>query len=187
MVDTPNRGFGLLVLRGICAILFGVLAFLLPGITLASLVLLFGAYALVNGVLSIVMAVGAPKGSPGRATTAILGVLGVATGILTFFYPGVTALSLVLLIAWWAILTGAFEIAAAIRFRRILKREWVLVVSGLLSILFGILLIARPGAGALSLIWLIGGYAIVFGVLLLTSAFYLKNALSSLRPAAGVA
>ena len=91
------------------------------------------------------------------------------------------------MIAWWAILTGAFEIAAAIRFRRILKREWVLVVSGLLSILFGILLIARPGAGALSLIWLIGGYAIVFGVLLLTSAFYLKNALSSLRPAAGVA
>lgn len=127
------------------------------------------------------VAIRAPKKSPGRASTAVLGVLSLGAGIVTFFYPGITALSLVLVIAWWAILTGAFEIAAAIQFRRVLKHEWMLVVSGLLSVVFGILLIAMPAAGALTLVWLIGAYAIVFGILLLVSAAKLRSLQTLIR------
>lgn len=173
MVETIGHGRGILVLRGVCAILFGLLAFLLPGITLASLVLLWGAYALVNGVLALVMAVRAPRGSDGRATTALMGVLGIAAGILTAIYPGITALTLLLWIAAWAVITGIFEVIAAVQLRRLIPRTGVLAASGVLSILFGVLLFARPGAGALSIVWLIGAYAIAFGALMLAFGFTL--------------
>lgn len=165
-----------LILRGICAVLFGLLAFLWPGITLLALVLLFGAYALANGVLAIVMASKARKRSKGRLATALLGVLSVAAAILTVFFPGITALSLVFVIAAWAIVTGAFEIAAAIQLRKLMKGKWVLVVSGVLSVIFGILVAMMPVAGALSIVWLIGAYAVVFGALLIASAFQFKQA-----------
>src|SRR5437868_11742876 len=165
--EISNRTWWLLVLRGIFALLFGILAFVWPGITLASLVLLFGAYALVNGILALIMAIRAPKGSPGVAGTLILGLLSIVVGVLTAFYPGITALSLVILIGAWAIVTGALEIAAGTRLRRFMSGSWVLVLSGALSILFGALLLVMPSAGALSLVWLIGAYAILFGILLL--------------------
>jgi uncharacterized membrane protein HdeD (DUF308 family) len=187
MVDDFNRSWWLFVLRGGCAVLFGVLAFLWPGITLASLVLLFGAYAFVNGVLALVVAIRAPKGSPGRGFTAALGVLGVATGILTAFFPGITALSLLAMIAAWAIVTGAFEIAAGIRLRLLMRGSWMLVVTGLLSIIFGGLVLAMPGAGALSIVWLIGAYAIAFGILLFVVAAQLKSAHSLVGASAGAA
>jgi len=175
MVEESNRHWWFLVFRGICAILFGILAFVWPGITLASLILLFGAYALVNGAFAIAMAIRAPAGSPGRGATVVLGVLSIGVAVLTMFFPGITALSLVIMIGAWAIVTGVFEIAAGTQLRRLMRGTWVLVVSGALSVLFGILLIAMPAAGALSLVWFIGGYAIVFGALLLTSAVQLKK------------
>ena len=175
MIDEINRNWWLLVLRGVFAILFGLLSFLWPGITLASLVLLFGAYALANGIFAIVMGIRAPSGSPGKAATVLLGLLSIAAAAVTVFYPGITALSLVLVIAAWAIVTGVLEIAAGIKLRHLLSGSWVLVLSGALSVVFGVLLIAMPGPGALSLVWLIGAYAFAFGVLLLVAAFRFRK------------
>lgn len=178
MLETLKRGWRLLVLRGLLAVAFGILAFVKPDITLAALVLVFGAYALVNGLFTLGVALRAPKGTPGKGMLVFLGLLGAAAGVLTFFYPGITALSLLVVIAWWAILTGVFEIAAAVKLRKELTNEWVLILSGALSVAFGVLLIVKPNAGALSIIWLIGIYAVLYGTLLLTLAFRLKGLVS---------
>jgi uncharacterized membrane protein HdeD (DUF308 family) len=183
MLETLKRGWWLLVLRGVAAVLFGVLTFVWPGVTLATLVILFGAYALVNGLFTLIVAIRAPKGAPGTGTLVILGLLGIAAGVLTFMYPNVTALTLLLLIAWWAIATGIFEIATAIRLRKELTHEWLLIVSGALSVLFGAFLIVQPQAGALSVVWLIGAYAIAFGVMILALAMKLKGAMPAMAGA----
>ena len=184
MLETMKRGWWLLVLRGICAVLFGVMAFVWPGLTGGVLVLLFGSYALVNGLFTIGLAIRAPKGTPGMGTIVLLGVLGVLAGILTFFYPGVTALTLLSFIAAWAILTGGFEIAAAIKLRKELSNEWVLILSGALSVLFGVLVVVMPSAGALSIVWLIGSYAILFGIMILAVAIRLRSLVLEARSAA---
>jgi uncharacterized membrane protein HdeD (DUF308 family) len=183
MLETLKRGWWLLVLRGVCAVLFGVLAFAWPGRTGEVLVLLFGGYALVNGIFTLGLATRAPKGTPGKGTLVLLGLLGVAAGVLTFFYPGITALSLLSVIAFWAIFTGILEISAAIKLRKELSNEWMLILGGLLSAVFGVMVIAVPKAGALSIIWLIGTYAIVFGVMLLTAALRLRGLVSEARGA----
>ena len=187
MLEALQRGWWLLVLRGVCAVLFGILAFVWPGITLVTLVILFGAYALFNGLLTLGVGVGAPKGAPGKGWLVLLGLLGVAAGVLTFFYPGITALTLLLLIAWWAIVTGIFEIASAVKLRKQLSNEWFLILSGALSVIFGVLLLARPGAGALSIVWLIGAYALLFGIFILALAAKLKGSLSAARKATRLA
>jgi uncharacterized membrane protein HdeD (DUF308 family) len=179
MLEALQRGWRFLVLRGVCAVIFGILAFVWPGATLGALVILFGAYALVNGALTLAVAFRAPQGTPGKGMLIFLGLLGIAAGILTFIYPGITALSLLAVIAWWAILTGIFEIAVAVKLRQQLTNEWLLILSGVLSVAFGVLLIARPGAGALSVIWLIGAYALLFGIMLLALAVRLKGAVSA--------
>jgi uncharacterized membrane protein HdeD (DUF308 family) len=178
MLEALKRGWWLLVLRGVLAVAFGILAFVKPDITLAALVLVFGAYALTNGIFTLGVALRAPKGTPGKGALVFLGLLGAAAGVLTFFYPGITALSLLVVIAWWAILTGILEIAAAVKLRKELTNEWVLILSGALSVVFGVLLIAKPNAGALSIIWLIGIYAVLYGILLLALAFRLKGLVS---------
>ena len=151
------------------------MAFAWPGITLAALVLLYGAFALADGILAIAAAVvGRTQGMPWWALL-LEGVTGVAVGILTFFWPGITALALLYLIAAWALVTGVFEIAAAIRLRREIQGEWLLFFSGVLSILFGLALVVNPGAGALAVIWLIGAYAIASGVLLIVLGFKLRS------------
>ena len=187
MIEALKKGWWLLVLHGVCAVLFGILTFAWPGITLVTLVFLFGAYALVNGIFMLGIAMRAPKGTPGLMTIVLLGVLGIAAGILTFAYPGATAISLLWIIAFWAILTGILEVAAAVRLRKEMSNEWMLILSGLLSIVFGVLVILRPGAGALSILWLIGAYAIVFGVMTLTLAFRMKNLVSPARTATKLA
>jgi uncharacterized membrane protein HdeD (DUF308 family) len=164
MMGDLTRNWWVVVLRGVLAILFGLLAFFMPGITLAALVLLFGAWALVDGVFAIVSATRRQAGQPWWALV-IKGVAGIGAGIITIFWPGITALSLLLIIAAWAIVSGAFEIVAAVRLRRQLEGEWLLVLAGLASIVFGTLLIVSPGAGALALVWVIGAYAVVFGLL----------------------
>jgi uncharacterized membrane protein HdeD (DUF308 family) len=153
----------LLLLRGICAILFGVLTFVWPGITLLTLVLLYGAYALADGVLALVEAVMGGAPAP-RWWLALVGVLGIAVGILTFAWPGITALVLLLFIAGWAIATGILQIVGAIRLRKEIDNEWLLIASGALSVIFGLILVAQPGTGALALLYVIGIYAILYGI-----------------------
>jgi uncharacterized membrane protein HdeD (DUF308 family) len=181
VLETLKTSWWLLVLRGVAAVLFGVLAFAWPGLTAGVLVILFGAYSLVNGFFTLGLAMRAPKGTPGIGTLVLLGIIGVAAGVVTFFYPGITAISLLSVIAAWAILTGILEIAAAIKLRQQLSNEWMLILSGVLSVAFGVLVIAMPNAGALSIIWLIGFYAILFGVMMLTLAIKVKGFVSEAK------
>ena len=170
------RNWWVLALRGLVAIVFGLLAFLWPGITLWALILLFGAYMLLDGVFAIVAGVRAAGNEARWWLLLVEGILGVLAGIVAFLWPGLTALALLYFIAAWAIVTGIFEIVGAIRLRREIEGEWALILGGALSVLFGVLLIAIPApAGILSLVWLIGAYAVAFGVLLLILAFRLRN------------
>ena len=164
----------LVLLRGIVAIIFGILAFIWPGLTLLTLILFYGAFALADGVLALANAImGGNVGS--RWWLALVGIAGIAAGLVTFLMPGVTALVLLIFIASWAIVLGVFQIIGAIRLRREIDNEWMLGLSGALSVLFGIVLLAAPGAGALGLVWVIGAYAIVFGILLVMAALKLKQ------------
>lgn len=187
--ETPEVPFGtlrkmlgdnwwLLLLRGIAAIAFGVLAILWPAITLISLTLLWGVYTLVDGVLAIWAAIsgraGAAMGAP-RWWLAISGVVSILAGLAAFFWPGMTAVILVLFIGVWAVIIGVLTIWGAIQARKEIEGEWVLGLFGLLSIAFGLLLFFQPGAGALSLIWTIAGYSIVTGVLLIMLSFRVRK------------
>lgn len=168
------RYWWLFLLRGIAAIIFGILAFLWPGITLVTLVLFWGAFALVDGVLSLAHAfMGGGMGS--RWWLALVGLAGIAAGIVAFMAPGLTAVVLLLFFAGWAIALGVFQIVGAIQLRKQIDNEWTLILSGVVSVLFGILLIAMPAAGLVGFIWVIAAYAIVFGVLLIGFAFRLKK------------
>jgi uncharacterized membrane protein HdeD (DUF308 family) len=174
-IGALSRNWGMVALRGIAAILFGVLALLLPGITLLALVLLFGSYAIVDGVLNIVAAL--RGGAVQRAWWVLLleGLVGVAAGVVTFAIPGLTALMLVYVIGAWAIITGVLKIVAAIRLRKEITNEWWLILSGALSVVFGVVVMIAPSAGALAMVLWIGAYSIVFGALLLGLAFRLRN------------
>jgi uncharacterized membrane protein HdeD (DUF308 family) len=175
VVHTLKLNWWLLALRGLMAVLFGVLAFMWPGATLVTLVWLFGAFALVNGTLSLVLAAKTPKGYPKVGSLILGGLLGILAGLLAFVMPGITALSLLILIAAWAIVTGVMELVAAVRLRKIITNEWLLVLAGLASVGFGVLLLFQPAAGALVLIWWIGAWALVFGILLMILAFRVRN------------
>jgi len=167
MLETLSRYWWAVVLRGVAAVLFGVMALIWPGITLFVLVALFGAYALVDGVITLATAFGGNRERAGsRGWLIAQGIAGIIIGILTFAWPGVTALALLWLIAAWAIVTGVLEIVSAVRLRRELRHEWLLALSGALSVLFGILLAVWPAAGALAVVTLIGIYAIVLGAAL---------------------
>jgi uncharacterized membrane protein HdeD (DUF308 family) len=174
MLQALSRYWWLVLLRGIAAIVFGVLAFIWPGITLVTLVLFYGAFVLVDGVLALAHAImGDNMGS--RWWLALVGIAGIAAGLLTFMWPGVTALVLLIFIATWAIVLGVFQILGAIRLRKEIDNEWTLILSGVISVLFGVILLVAPGAGAVGLIWVIATYAIVFGVLLVGFALKLKG------------
>jgi uncharacterized membrane protein HdeD (DUF308 family) len=187
VADLLTHNWWLLALRGLCAVLFGVLAFIWPGITLLSLVFLFGAYALINGILALVIAARAPKGYPRFGSLIFEGILSVIAGIVAFIVPGITALALLSLIAAWAIVTGILEIVAAIRLRKVINNEWLLVLAGIASIAFGVLLVLQPRAGALALVWWIGSFALLFGVLLIALAFRMRSLRGMIRAAAAAA
>jgi uncharacterized membrane protein HdeD (DUF308 family) len=168
-----------LVLRGIAAIVFGVLAFVWPHITLAALILLFGAYALVDGVFSIIAGIKTHADNKRWWLLLLMGLLSVAAGIYAFVMPAITAFILLVLIAAWAIVGGVFEIAAAIQLRKHITGEWLLVLSGIISILFGAALLYNPVAGALAVVWIIGIYAVVDGILLLALGIKLRGLVRS--------
>jgi len=164
MLNALCKNWWLLLLRGIAAVAFGVLTFVWPGVTLLTLVFLYGAFALVDGVFALVAAIMGGRPAP-RWWLAIVGLLGVAVGILTFAWPGITALVLLLFIAGWAIATGIMQIVGAVRLRKEIEGEWLLIASGVLSLLFGLVLIVQPGTGALALLFVIGVYAILYGLI----------------------
>lgn len=174
VADLLTRNWWLLALRGLAAVLFGVLAFVWPGITLLTLIIFFSAYALVNGVMLLVLAAKAPNDFP-RFTGLILpGLFSVAAGVIAFLLPGITALALLMLIAAWATVSGILEIVAAVRLRKVIANEWLLMLAGMASVAFGVLMVIWPGAGALALLWCIASFSIVFGVLLVALAFRLR-------------
>jgi len=168
------RNWWLVVLRGVLSILFGLIAFFMPGITLAALVVVFGAWAFVDGIFAIVSAVSGQGGRPWWGLV-LRGFAGIVAGVLAFLWPGITAIVLLFVIAAWAIVGGVFEIVAAIRLRKQIEGEWLLGIAGALSVLFGILLLLNPGAGALAVLWMIGAYAIVFGIINIVLGFRLRN------------
>ena len=170
-----SRNWWALALRGLAAIVFGVLAFAWPGLTLWALVLLFGAYMLVDGIFAIVGAVRAAGRETRWWLLLVEGVLGVLAGLVAFLWPGITALALLYLVAAWAIVTGILQIVGAIRLRREIEGEWALILGGVLSVIFGLVLAVLPGSGILALVWLIGAYAVVSGVLLIVLAFRVRN------------
>lgn len=174
MVTQLARNWWVVALRGLFAIIFGILTFLRPGLTLEVLVLFFGAYVLMDGIFALIAAW---RNNTGVNHWWLLleGIVSIAAGGLTFFWPGVTAIALVYLIAGWAVVTGVFEIMAAIELRKTINNEWLLILGGLLSVLFGVLIAVNPGTGALTVAWLIGFYAITFGVMLLGLALRLRN------------
>jgi uncharacterized membrane protein HdeD (DUF308 family) len=174
MARALAKNWWLILLRGICAVIFGVLTFAWPGVTLAVLVLFYGAFAFVDGVLALIAAVMGGQPAP-RWWLAIVGVLGIAVGIVTLMMPGMTALVLLYFIAFWAIMIGAMQVTGAIRLRKEIDNEWMLIASGILSVVFGIILLVAPGAGALGLLFVIGVYAVIHGIMLITLAMRLRR------------
>jgi uncharacterized membrane protein HdeD (DUF308 family) len=175
MLQTLGRAWWLVLLRGIAAIIFGVLAWAWPAITLVTLVLFWGAYALVDGVAALVGGWQTKDGGKPMWTVVLVGIVGIAAGIFTFLQPGVTAIALLMLIAVWAIVHGVLEISAAIRLRKEIQNEWLLILSGVLSVAFGALMILSPGAGAMAVLWLIGAFSVAYGALLIVLSFKLKK------------
>lgn len=163
MFDILTGKWWVVALRGVLAILFGIVALVFPGVTILSLTLVFGAYVLVDGVFAIFAAIG--YGGREAVWYVLEGILGIAVGVATFFYPGITAQALVYLIGFWAILTGVFEVVAG--FELPVSRDWLLALAGVLSIIFGVLVFFNPGSGAVAVVWIIGIYALVFGVTML--------------------
>ena len=166
----------LLLLRGIAAIAFGALAFVWPGITLLALTLMWGFYAIADGVLALWAAIASKGGEIApRWWLAVVGIAGILAGALTFVWPGMTALVLLMFIASWAIVIGVLQIWGAIRLRKEIEGEWLLGLSGLLWVAFGVIMFVQPGAGALALIWWIGSFAILAGCVYIALAFQLKK------------
>ena len=147
----------------------------LRGVTLAILVIVWGAYALMDGVLALVTGLRMRDNGKPLWSLIIIGLLGIGAGVATFFWPGLTALTLVLIIGSWAIVMGLFQIIAAVRLRKYIQGEWLHALSGLLSIVFGVAVVLRPGAGAVAFAWIVGWFAIVFGVMLISMALRLRS------------
>ena len=160
-----------LALRGLVAILFGLAALFWPGLILAVLIVLFGAYALVDGILAIIAAFRSSGRGMRRTLLLIEGAIGILFGILALFWPGLTALALLYFIAFWAIFSGIARIVMAVMLRREIENEWSIAFSGVLSVILGIVLILLPGAGLLAYTWLIGIFALAVGIALIYYAF----------------
>ncbi|MPZ52167.1 MAG: HdeD family acid-resistance protein [Acidimicrobiia bacterium] len=192
MVEDIGRHWWLFLVRGLIAIGFGIAAMVWPGITLLALVVVFGAYTLADGVLDLLLAVGLRGRGEGdlsggsRIWLGILGLLGIGAGLITFFWPGITAVVLLWIIAWWAIVRGVLELLASWRHRKVLTNEWAWVLNGLLSIALGIVLIAQPGTGALALVLWVGIFAIAWGISLCILGFRVRGGAGTEEPATAV-
>jgi len=170
-----TRNWWVFVLRGIAALLFGVFAFMRPGMTLEFLVYLFGFWALLDGVFALIGSIGAAEAHEPWWPLVLTGLLGIAAGIVTLRWPQITAVALYLIIAYWSIFQGILATVAAIRLRDLIPGEGWFIAGGLASIAFGVLLVMYPASGLLAVIWLIGLYAVIFGIAVLMFGFRLKG------------
>jgi uncharacterized membrane protein HdeD (DUF308 family) len=175
MHDSLVRRWWILVLRGVAAIAFGVLTFVAPRSSVVALVILFGAYALVDGIFNLAGFIRAPRGRRRWGPFIFEGVAGVLAGLLTFLWPQITALVLISVIAAWAIIMGVTALVAAVRLRKQIEGEWLLAVNGVLSLAFGVLLLLFPGPGALALILWVGAYAFLAGIIYLVLGLRLRS------------
>ena len=176
MLEYLSRHWWSVTFRGALAVVFGVVAWIWPDITLHALVLLYGFYALVDGLLALAaLLLGGSLVSGRRGWLVVEGVAGIAAGVIAFLWPGITALVLLYLIAAWAIATGVLEVAVAIWLRRELRGEWLLALGGVVSVAFGVFLVVRPGDGAVAVVWLIGLFAILFGMALVGLGLRLRR------------
>lgn len=174
MIETLSGSWWWLVVRGVAALAFGILAIAWPGLTLLLLIAFFAAYAIISGGLGIIGAL-RNRGERGWWLVLLLGVVGVAAGVIAVFFPGITALALIIVMGVNAVFSGVLDLAMAVRLRREIRGEWLLGLAGLVSILFGAFVIAVPGAGALALVWLLALYAIATGVLFVVLGFKLRS------------
>jgi uncharacterized membrane protein HdeD (DUF308 family) len=164
-----------IALRAAAAILLGVIAIFMPGPTLAAIVIVFGIYAIVDGILAIIAAVRGFRRKERWWPMLLEGLVGIVAGAIAIFLPGIGALALTYLVAAWALVTGAFEIAAAIRLRKVMTGEWLLLIAGVLSIVLAVLVALFPGTGALLLVWWLGAYAFAYGVVSLVLALRVRS------------
>ena len=173
--------WGWVVCRGVIAILFGLVAFARPGAMAFSMVLLFGCFAFAAGIATIVAA--ARSGRAGDSWGALLveGLLGIAVGAVALLWPASTALAFVWLIGAWAIASGALELYSAVRLRKVVEHEWALGLAGLVSIAFGLLMLYRPIAGDMAVVWWLGAYAMISGLLMVVLGFRLRSFQRTLR------
>jgi len=174
LLQELTKHWWLLLLRGVAAIAFGILAFIWPGVTLFTLVILYGAFALIDGILALVAAFASRSQTVPRWWLVLTGILGIAAGLIAMLWPGITALVLILFIGAWAVVRGVMEILAAIQLRKQIEGEWLLALAGALSMLFGLGVLIFPGSGALALVWLIAIYAIAIGVVMIMLALRLR-------------
>ncbi len=175
MISSLSRYWGLVTLRGVLAILFGILAFVWPAITLLTLIVIFGAYAIVDGVVAIVTGLMHTKDSPRWWIFLLEGLIDIAVGVIALILPELTTLVLIYMIASWAVITGILEIVAAIRLRNEITNEWSLGLGGLVSIALGVFLFLRPAVGGIAIVWTIAAYALIFGILLIVLGLRLRN------------
>ena len=173
MIGVLAQNWWAIGLRGVFGILFGLIALFLPGATMLSLVLVFAAYAFVDGIFGIISAVRAARQHERWGVLVLEGLVNIAVAAIAVLWPGITVVAFVFLIAFWAILTGILELAAAIRLEFLDGRGW-LIFGGIVSVLYGALLIVAPMIGAVVLTWWLGAYALVFGVSLVVLAFRLR-------------
>ena len=169
------KNWWVMLLRGLAAVAFGVVAFSWPGLTILTLIILFAVYALVDGLFALFSVFSSRDHGVPSWWLVLVGLLGIATAAITYFWPGITAMMLVMIIGAWALVHGIFEIVAAFQLRKELEDWWMLALGGAISVIFGGLLLFNPGAGALALVWLIGIYAIIFGAILIILSFRLKS------------
>ena len=170
-----GRNWWLLLVRGLVAIAFALLTWAQPGVSLAALVLVFGIYVLADGLLGVWSAIAKRRDNRHWWLLLLWGLVGIVVGVMTFIMPGITGLVLLMYIAAWAMITGVLQIVAAIRLRKEIKGEWLMILSGLVSVAFGVLLFLQPGAGALAVAWIIAAYAFIFGVLMVLLAFKVRK------------
>jgi uncharacterized membrane protein HdeD (DUF308 family) len=163
-----------LALRGVLAILFALIAFFLPGVTVAALVLVFGAYAFVDGIFALIAGLRAATHHGRSVPLLIEGVLNLLLGALVLLWPGAALVALIWIIAIWAVATGVLLIAAGVALIRH-SGEWLLILGGIISVLLGIALFAAPGAGIVAISWWLGIYALLFGIALLMTAFRIRH------------
>ena len=175
LVRKLGGAWGWILLRGVASLAFGAMALVWPGITVLVLVVMWGAWAFVDGIAALVTAWQARDQGKPLWPLVVIGVLGVGAGLVTLFAPAIAGVALLAFIAAWAIVTGVFQIVHAIRVRKAIENERMLILSGILSVLIGVFVLLYPASGALALVWVIAVWSIVFGVLLVSAAFRLKR------------